>query len=66
MNNRKVAFARRPGGFLVRETKDEKLEAVYLASYEKAFRMMTDLQNEGFREVSTSSVITRKSYVYVK
>jgi hypothetical protein len=47
---RRITFKRSEGSFIVREVIDGRLEATYRDSFERGYRRMTELVDEGFRE----------------
>lgn len=63
MPQRKVTFEKRTSGaFKMRELVGQHLEHTAIVNAEYAFRRMTELKNEGFREVPG----VRHHYTYVK
>lgn len=64
MPQRKVTFDKRTSGaFKMRELVGGRLEHTSIVNADYAFRRMTELKNEGFREAPTE---VRSTYVYVK
>jgi hypothetical protein len=66
MAHKTVTFERSQGSFMVREQLEGSLEAHYRCSFEHGFRRMSELQSEGYREVSSSELIRRNQYIWEK
>jgi len=63
MAHRTITFIRQPDGFTVREFVEGTLEAVQSMTFERAFKRMTELKNEGF---ALSGETRFRRYVYEK
>lgn len=59
---RKVIFSKGPGGFLVTEQYNGRTEATNLHSFEKGYKLMGELQSQGFSRIEE----TPKRIVYVR
>lgn len=63
---RRITFERNQGSFIVREELEGSSEAYYRCSFENGFRRMSELNQEGFREVRTPMGTPDLKYVWEK